>query len=121
MNGIFFDTDDFTDLAAKHLVDDKLKKFLKTERAGQFAVVLHNDPINSVEYVTKVIMKVFGYGTGKSVWLMLKAHFTGRSILWLGSHSEASDKQRKLIACGPDPSMIHRGAEPLTVTVEKQD
>ena len=119
MNGICFDADDFTNVATKNYVDEKLKELFETEHTGQFAVILHNDPINSVEYVTKVIMKVFRYSTGKSVWLMLKAHFTGRSILWSGSHSEAHDRQRRMISFGPDPAMVHKGAEPLTVTVEK--
>jgi len=52
---------------------------------------------------------------------MLKAHFTGKSILWQGRHKEASNKQQKMIAYGPDPLMLHKGAKALKVSIEKHE
>ena len=121
MNIEYFDIDDFTDIESKEYIDTKLKELSKSEKLGKYAVILHNDPINGVDYVTKVIKNVFGYSTSKAIWLMLKAHFTGKSILWSGSNVEASRKKDKMISFGPDPNMLHKGPEPIKVTVEKQE
>ena len=121
MNIEYFDIDDFTDLESKEYVDEKIKKLLKYEKLGKYAVILHNDPINGVDYVAKVIKNVFGYGASKAIWLMLKAHFTGKSILWFGSNAEAVKKRDQMILFGPDPNMLHKGAEAIKVTVEKHE
>ena len=110
-------------------VENKIKADLKfftdhvfeIQEDDKYAVILHNDPINSVDFVVRVIRSVFGYGTPKSTWLMLKAHFTGKSTLWIGSLKKAEEKQSAMIQHGPDPAMLHKGAQPLTVTVEKSE
>lgn len=114
-----FDINKDVDLASKIEIDKKLKELFQLEQAGTYSVILHNDPINNMEFVTRVIKNVFGYSTSKSIWLMLKAHFTGKSLLWTGSFREAHNKRSKMLSHGPDPTMRHKGAEPLTVTVEK--
>ncbi len=114
---IHFDADGLEDLKAKQYVEEKLKELSDTEHEGKFAVVLHNDPLNGVEFVTKVIKSVFGYGTSKAIWLMLKAHVTGSSVLWVGPKSIATEKQNEMVAFGPDP-MVEKATEALKVTVE---
>lgn len=52
-------------------------------------VVVHNDPINLMEYVTKVFMKVFGYARQKAEVHMMEVHQRGRSILWSGGRERA--------------------------------
>jgi ATP-dependent Clp protease adaptor protein ClpS len=80
------------------------------------AVVLHNDPINTFEFVAGVLRKVFRYGSGKAFWLTLKAHVSGRSIVWTGVLEVAELKAQQLRDCGPDPA--RPGAPKLTVTIE---
>ena len=116
---ILFDTNKDLDLSANTIIDKKLKELFREDDNGKFSVILHNDHINGVEYVTKIIKEVFGYGTGKSIWLMLKAHFTGSCVVWIGPLKEAEKKKNIMISYGPDPNMVHRGALPLRVTVEK--
>ncbi len=48
-------------------------------------VVVHNDPINLMEYVTKVFMTVLGFSRQKAEIHMLEVHQKGRSIVWTGS------------------------------------
>src|SRR5439155_13124729 len=67
------------------------------------AVVLHNDPINRFEYVVGVLRKVLRCGGGRAFWLTLKAHTTGRSIIWSGSLEVAELKAEQIRGCGPDP------------------
>jgi ATP-dependent Clp protease adaptor protein ClpS len=120
MNTIFFEKDHSIDLVSKELVDTKINELFKTEPAGKFGLVLHNDPINGVDFVTRVIKSVFGYPTRKAIWLMLKAHFSGSSLLWTGPKEEALSKLNKIISYGPDPAMLHKGSEPLKVSLELQ-
>ncbi|MBA3961622.1 MAG: ATP-dependent Clp protease adapter ClpS [Chthoniobacterales bacterium] len=47
-------------------------------------VVVHNDPVNLMSYVTMVFQKVFGYPKQKAEMHMLEVHRQGRSILWHG-------------------------------------
>jgi len=47
-------------------------------------VVVHNDPVNLMTYVTMVFQKVFGYPKEKAQMHMLEVHRNGRSILWSG-------------------------------------
>lgn len=52
-------------------------------------VVVHNDPITTMTYVTMVFQKVFGYARDKSHRHMLEVHQKGRSILWSGVRERA--------------------------------
>ena len=52
-------------------------------------VVVHNDPVNLMSYVTMVFQKVFGYPKEKAEVHMLEVHRDGRSILWSGVRERA--------------------------------
>ena len=52
-------------------------------------VIVHNDPINLTEYVSKVFIKVFGYSRQKAEFHMLQVHKLGRSLLWSGTRERA--------------------------------
>lgn len=52
-------------------------------------VVVHDDPVNLMDYVTWVLMKVFGYPEARATTLMLEVHQRGRSIVWTGERERA--------------------------------
>ena len=52
-------------------------------------VVVHNDPVNLMSYVTMVFQRVFGYPRDRAEWHMLEVHHKGRSILWSGLREPA--------------------------------
>jgi ATP-dependent Clp protease adaptor protein ClpS len=52
-------------------------------------VVVHNDPINLMEYVAKVFMAVFAFPRQKAEVHMLEVHQRGRSIVWTGARERA--------------------------------
>jgi len=52
-------------------------------------VVVHNDPVNLMSYVTMVFQRVFGYPRDKAEKHMLEVHHKGRSILWSGLREPA--------------------------------
>jgi ATP-dependent Clp protease adaptor protein ClpS len=52
-------------------------------------VVVHNDPVNLMTYVTMVFQRVFGYPREKAERHMLEVHHKGRSVLWSGMQERA--------------------------------
>jgi len=52
-------------------------------------VVVHNDPVNLMSYVTMVFQRVFGYPREKAERHMLEVHHNGCSILWAGMREPA--------------------------------
>jgi ATP-dependent Clp protease adaptor protein ClpS len=52
-------------------------------------VVVHNDPINLMDYVTKVLMRIFGYNREKAEVHMMEVHTRGRSIVWTGARERS--------------------------------
>lgn len=64
--------------------------------ARPWNVVVHDDPITPMSYVTKVFMEVFGYGEVKAQRLMLEVHHRGRSIVWGGPREAAELHCQKL-------------------------
>ena len=47
-------------------------------------VVVHNDPVNLMSYVTMVFQKVFGFTKERAEKHMIEVHKIGRSIVWSG-------------------------------------
>ena len=47
-------------------------------------VIVYDDPVNLMDYVTKVLMKIFGYQKSKATSMMMEIHSLGRSIVWSG-------------------------------------
>ncbi|HEX4653558.1 MAG TPA: ATP-dependent Clp protease adapter ClpS [Candidatus Udaeobacter sp.] len=52
-------------------------------------VVVHNDPVNLMSYVTMVFQRVFGYPRERAERHMLEVHHKGHSILWSGMRERA--------------------------------
>jgi ATP-dependent Clp protease adaptor protein ClpS len=92
----------------------------KVKRQPPYAVVLHNDDCNGMDFVVGALRKVFNYGRMKAIGLMIKAHLSGRSIVWTGTLEVAEFKADQLRSCGPDPNMKQHGATCLSVTIEAQ-
>jgi len=52
-------------------------------------VLVWNDPINLMSYVTFVFQKLFGYSREKAESLMLQVHHEGRAVVSSGSREKA--------------------------------
>lgn len=65
----------------------------ESETAQEFdvpwQVVVHNDPINLMSYVTMVFQKVLGFSREKAEKHMLEVHRDGRSVVWSGMRERA--------------------------------
>ena len=52
-------------------------------------VLVWNDPINLMSYVTFVLQKVFGYSLEKATAMMLDVHHKGRAVVSNGTREKA--------------------------------
>ena len=54
-----------------------------------WVVIVWNDPINLMDYVTFVFQKLFGYSLEKATALMLDVHHIGRAVVSNGTKEKA--------------------------------
>ena len=76
------------------LIEEEVKE--GADLAQPWSVVVHNDPINLMSYVTLVFKRVFGYSTQKARQHMMEVHHKGRSILWRGAREKAEHYVQQL-------------------------
>jgi ATP-dependent Clp protease adaptor protein ClpS len=60
-----------------------------TDLDRPWLVIVWNDPINLMSYVTFVLQKLFGYSRAKAEKLMLDVHHKGRAIVSTGTQEKA--------------------------------
>lgn len=78
-----------------------------TEEDLPWRVIVWNDPINLMQYVTYVFQKLFGYSEAKATSLMLDVHEKGRAIVSGGTRSEAERDVHRLHGYGLWATMEH--------------
>lgn len=78
-------------LAMATLEETEIEQATKPEEGLDipWQVVVHNDPVNLMTYVTMVFQRVFGYPREKAEEHMLEVHQKGRSVLWSGVRERA--------------------------------
>ena len=54
-----------------------------------WVVIVWNDPINLMSYVTFVLQKLFGHSKEKATELMLQVHHEGKAVVSSGTRAEA--------------------------------
>jgi ATP-dependent Clp protease adaptor protein ClpS len=63
-------------------------------------VIVWNDPINLMSYVTFVFQKLFGFSKAKATKLMLQVHNEGKAIVASGTREKCELEVSKLHAHG---------------------
>ncbi len=69
-----------------------------TELDVPWNVIVHDDPVNLMGYVTMVLMKIFGYDEKRAAKLMMEVHQLGRSVVWSGQRERAEMHAQQLQA-----------------------
>ncbi|MEX1113846.1 MAG: ATP-dependent Clp protease adapter ClpS [Akkermansiaceae bacterium] len=69
-----------------------------TQIDAPWNVIVHDDPVNLMGYVTFVLMKIFGYDEKKAAILMMQVHKLGRSVVWSGEREKAEFYAQQLQA-----------------------
>ena len=65
-----------------------------------WVVIVWNDPINLMSYVTLVFQKLFGYSLEQATRLMLQVHYEGKSVVSNGTREKAELDVARLHAYG---------------------
>jgi ATP-dependent Clp protease adaptor protein ClpS len=63
-------------------------------------VIVWNDPINLMSYVTLVFQKLFGYGLAEATRLMLQVHEEGKAVVASGTREKSELDVSRLHAHG---------------------
>ncbi len=80
------------------------------ERLGSdrpWVVIVWNDPINLMSYVTFVLQQLFGYSLEKATSLMLDVHHKGRAVVSNGTREKAEIDVFRLHEAGLWATMQH--------------
>ena len=73
--------------SATTLTEEETKA--STELASAWNILVFDDPVNLMEYVTKVLQKVFAYPREQAEDLMLTIHTAGKALVWTGAREPA--------------------------------
>ena len=79
------------------------------ERDLPWIVIVWNDPINLMSYVTLVLQQLFGYSLEKATKLMLDVHHKGRAVVASGTRDK----------CETDVFRLH--SKGLWATMQQDD
>ena len=87
--------------------DPEVDEVTKPDRP--WIVIVWNDPINLMSYVTFVLQKLFGYTKAKATKLMLDVHYKGKAVVSSGSREKAEMDVFRLHEHGLWATMEHSG------------
>ncbi len=71
------------------LEEPDLDEDVEVDVERPWVVLVWNDPINLMSYVTLVLQKLFGYSLEKAESLMLDVHHKGRAVVSTGTKEKA--------------------------------
>lgn len=61
----------------------------ETDLETPWNVIVYDDPVNLMSFVTLVLKRVFGYPQEKAEAMMLEVHKLGQSVVWTGAKEKA--------------------------------
>ena len=71
------------------IFQEKLEGRAKHEFGKEWIVIVWNDPVNLMTYVTFVFQKLFGYSKEEATSLMLDVHHKGKAVVSRGTKEKA--------------------------------
>jgi ATP-dependent Clp protease adaptor protein ClpS len=72
----------------------------KNETDAPWVVLVWNDPVNLMTYVTFVLQKLFGYSRAKAEQLMWQVHTEGKAVVAQGTRDQSEADVARLHAHG---------------------
>jgi ATP-dependent Clp protease adaptor protein ClpS len=73
----------------------------ENDRADRpWIVIVWNDPVNLMTYVTLILQRLFGYSHGRAEKLMLQVHNDGKAVVSHGTREKAELDVARLHAAG---------------------
>ena len=71
------------------IFQEKLEGRSKHEFCKEWIVIVWNDPVNLMTYVTFVFQKLFGYSKEEATRLMLDVHHKGKAVVSRGTKEKS--------------------------------
>ena len=71
------------------IVESEVEESSEVKHDRPWIVIVWNDPINLMSYVSFVLQKLFGYSKEKADKLMLEVHHQGRAVVSAGNRERA--------------------------------
>ena len=68
-------------------ISKKAKSSIQTD--VPWSVLVLDDPVNLMSYVTIILKRVFGYSEERATALMMEIHTSGRAVVWTGAKERA--------------------------------
>ena len=65
----------------------KIRSKEKSDKPWQ--VIVLDDPVNLMEYVSRVLIRIFGFSKEKAEELMMAVHQRGQAVVWSGNREKA--------------------------------
>ncbi|MFA5773910.1 MAG: ATP-dependent Clp protease adapter ClpS [Ilumatobacteraceae bacterium] len=78
-----------TETDVRPVIVDEPRASERADTERPWIVLVWNDPINLMSYVTFVFQKLFGYSLEKATELMLDVHHKGRAVVSSGPREKA--------------------------------
>lgn len=91
------------------IADPEKQTHRETRHEEPYAVYLHNDNVNAMEYVVACLMDVFGHPRSVATQVMMEAHFRGLALAEVEGKDQALKHNRQLGNLGLTSSV-----EPMT-------
>ncbi|MGE9267066.1 MAG: ATP-dependent Clp protease adaptor ClpS [Verrucomicrobiales bacterium] len=60
-----------------------------TQTDDPWQVIVLDDPVNLMEYVTRMLIRIFGFSREVAEKKMMEVHNQGRSVVWAGGKEKA--------------------------------
>jgi ATP-dependent Clp protease adaptor protein ClpS len=76
-------------MTSPQIAEPDIDEDIVVEPDTPWVVLVWNDPINLMSYVTMVFQKLFGYSLEKATELMLDVHQKGRAVVSTGTREKA--------------------------------
>ena len=89
-----------TTLAPAEVEVEQPREADEVEHDRPWIVIVWNDPINLMSYVTYVFQKLFGYPRTKAERLMMDVHTKGKAVVSSGNREKAEFDTSRLHAHG---------------------
>lgn len=93
-------------------VEHDLGWVVATDTGGDVNVIIHNDDVTPMDFVTVVLRTVFGVGALKAEGIMLAAHFRGKAYVCTLPRETAKDR------VGRAHGLARQAGYPLTFSIE---
>ncbi|MBO6251034.1 MAG: ATP-dependent Clp protease adaptor ClpS [Muribaculaceae bacterium] len=101
-----------TDNSRQH--GTSMKQRTRIDQPKRYKVILHNDDFTTMEFVTEVLVRIFGKQRSEALALMLYVHNQGSAVAGVYTYDEAMSRAQRAT------SLARSQGFPLRITCEPE-